>query len=426
MAATTPRYPPIMSFPTHPARESLVGELHARPAMPIQAPARLSRLAMLAPDAAAEHAHLALLCARHGVQAPALGATWFLADFGAFRLRFERHTEFTGWNFVANGADPARPFEQPALSFLPSEWLAALPGLAIAAMHITLVDTAPDACGFASDSLTGAAVAGGEAMVFTDFRLHADGATHLLVAEHPSPMVAGRLAQTLWEIETYRALALLALPAARAVGPGLAAASAHLTGLSERLASLETLESERDALEELTRIGGEIERANAATAERFSASAAYHRLVLRRLSELGETSLVGLPTLTRFLDRRMEPAMATVASTGARISALSVRTARLVDLLRARVAVTQEAQAEAQLATLAGTGRAQLRLQQTVEGLSVAGITYYLLTVMGYVLKPLPWEMFGTRAETIIAVLVPLVSAVVWLNLRKRRLESSR
>jgi len=413
-----------MSFPTHPARESLVGELHARPAIPILGPARLSRLAMLAPDRAAEDAHLTALCARHGVQPPAPGASWFLADFGAFRLRFERHTEFTGWNFVADGADAARPFESPALAALPPEWLANLPGQAIAAIHITLVDTTPELCGFAGDSLSGASVSEGEATVFTDFRLHGDGTTHILVAGQPSPLVAGRLAQILWEIETYRAVALLALPAARAVGPGLASASEQLTRLSERLTSLETLESERKALEELTQIGGEIERANAATAERFSASAAYHRLVLRRLSELGETSLAGLPTLTRFLDRRMEPAMATVTATGARISALSLRTARLVDLLRARVAVTQEAQAEAQLATLAGTGRAQLRLQQTVEGLSVAGITYYLLTVVGYLLKPLPWEVFGTRAEIIIAVLVPLVAALVWLNLRKRRLEN--
>jgi len=413
-----------MSFPTHPFRESLAGELHARPAIPIRGPARLSRLAMLAPDRAAEDAHLAALCARHGVIPPAPGAAWFLADFGAFRLRFERHTEFTGWNFMADGADPSRPFGQPAISFLPPEWLAAMPGQAIAAMHITLVDTAPEVCGFATDSLSGASVASGEAMVFTDFRLHADGATHILVAEHPSPVVAGRLAQALWEIETYRALALLALPVARGVGANLASASDQLTRLSERLPALETLAAERAALEELTEIAGEIERANAVTAERFSASAAYHRLVLRRLAELAEAPLIGMPSLTRFLDRRMEPAMATVQATGARISALSVRSARLVDLLRARVAVAQEAQAEKQLETLAATGRAQLRLQQTVEGLSVAAITYYLLTVLGYVLKPLPWELYGTRAETVIAVLVPLVAALVWISLRKRRLES--
>ncbi|MCS6892912.1 MAG: DUF3422 domain-containing protein, partial [Rhodovarius sp.] len=357
-----------MSFPSHPQREALTGELHARPAVPIQAPARLSRLAMVAPDRAAEEAHLAALCAWHGVVPPAPGATWFMADFGAFRLRFERHTEFTGWNFLAAGADPERPFEAPAIAVLPPEWLARLPGQAVAAMHIALVDTRVEHCGFVTDSIAGAAVAEQAAMVFTDFRLHPDGFTRILIAGQPAPMVAGRLAQALWEIETYRAMALLALPVARGVGPQLANASEQLARLSARLPSLNDLAAERAALEELTAVAGEIERASAGTAERFSASAAYHRLVLRRLAELGEVPLHGIPTLSRFLDRRMEPAMATVSATGARIAALSVRAARLVDLLRARVVVAQEAQAEKQLATLAATGRAQLRLQQTVEG----------------------------------------------------------
>lgn len=414
-----------MTFPTHPQREALAGELHARPAIPIQLPARLSRLAMVNPDRAAEDAHLALLCARHGVVPPRPDANWFLADFGAFRLRFERHTEFTGWNFLAPGADADNPFARPAIAHLPPEWLAKLPGEAIAATHITLVDAKVENCGFVPDSIAGASVADQAATVFTDFRLHPDGFTRILLAGAPNPIVAGRLAQLLWEIETYRAMALLALPAARAVGPVLANASQQFARISAKLPSLDDLSAERATLEELTEVAGEIERASADTAERFSASAAYHRLVLRRIAELNEVALHGIPTLSRFLDRRLEPAMATVTATGARISALSLRGARLVDLLRARVAVAQEEQAEKQLATLAATGRAQLRLQQTVEGLSVAGITYYLLTVMGYVIKPFPfWARVGTTAEVIIAILVPLVAAVVWLNLRKRRLES--
>lgn len=414
-----------MTFPTHPQREALAGELHARPAIPIQTPARLSRLAMISPDREAEDVHLAVLCARHGVVPPRPGANWFLADFGAFRLRFERHTEFTGWNFLAPDVDAEHPFARPAIAHLPPDWLAKLPGQAIAATHIALVDAKVESCGFVTDSIAGAAVADQAGMVFTDFRLHPDGFTRILLAGTPNPILAGRLAQLLWEIETYRAMALLALPAARAVAPVLSNASAQFARISAKLPSLDELAAERSTLEELTEVAGEIERASADTAERFSASAAYHRLVLRRLSELGELPLHGIPTLSRFLDRRLEPAMATVMATGARISALSLRGARLVDLLRARVAVAQEEQAEKQLATLAATGRAQLRLQQTVEGLSVAGITYYLLTVMGYFIKPLPfWARLGTTAEVIIAVLVPLVAAVVWLNLRKRRRET--
>jgi uncharacterized membrane-anchored protein len=261
--------------------------------------------------------------------------------------------------------------------------------------------------------------------VFTDFRLHPDGFTRILLTGQPNPVQAGRLAQALWEIETYRAMALLALPAARGVAPQLATASAQIARISGELSDLDDLDDERAALEELTQIAGEIERASAATAERFSASAAYHRLVLRRLSELGEVPLHGVPTLSRFLDRRMEPAMATVSATGARIAALSVRAGRLVDLLRARVAVAQEAQAEKQLKTLAETGRAQLRLQQTVEGLSVAAITYYMLTVIGYLIKPLPWwPRLGTDAEGVIAILVPVVAGLVWWNLRKSRVDA--
>jgi uncharacterized membrane-anchored protein len=418
-----------MAFPTHPARAPLAGELHARPALPIAAPARLSRLAMLAPDAAAEEAHLAALCAQHGVAPPAPGATWFMADFGAFRLRFERHTEFTGWNVQADGANPDRPFAEPALGTLPPDWLAALPGQAIAAMHITLLGEPPgglpeapgEAAGFVPGSVAGAKVVEGQARVFTDFRLHGDGFNHLLLLGGATPLLTGRLAQTLWEIETYRALALLALPAARGVGPSMAAASERLSALAENLPRLDDLPAERAALAELAQVAGDIERANASTAERFSASAAYYRLVERRLAELDEGPLPGLPTLSRFLERRMDPAMATVAATGTRISALSLRAARLVDLLRARVALAQEAQAEKQLATLAATGRAQLRLQETVEGLSAAAIAYYVLSLLGYAIKPMPWGGLGTTAEVVLALAVPLVAAIVWLGIRRQR-----
>ena len=414
-----------MAFPTHPARAPLAGELHARPALPIAAPARLSRLAMLAPDPVAETAHLAALCIAHGVAPPAPGASWFVADFGAFRLRYERHTEFTGWNVQAPGADPAQPFATPALDLLPAGWLAALPGQAIAAMHLTLLarveELDPDAARFVPGSVAGAAIAEGGAQALTDFRLHGDGFTHLLLAGEVGPAVMGRLAQTLWEIETYRALALLALPAARAVGPSMAAASERLSALAANLPRLDDLSAERAALGELAQVAGDIERANAATAERFSAAAAYHRLVQRRLEELGEAPLPGLPTLSRFLERRLDPAMATVAATGTRIAALSLRAARLVDLLRARVALAQEAQAEKQLETLAATGRAQLRLQETVEGLSAAAIAYYLLSLLGYAIKPLPWGGVGTTAEVVLAGAVPLVAALVWLGIRRQR-----
>jgi len=163
-----------------------------------------------------------------------------------------------------------------------------------------------------------------------------------------------------------------------------------------------------------------IERLAAETVDRFSASRAYRALVAQRLQALREDRLQDLPTLAEYLERRLDPAMATVEATGTRIATLSERCGRAVDLLRARVAVAQEAQSQKLLAAMADTGRAQLRLQETVEGLSVAAISYYVLSLAGYALKPLPWTG-RLDSDLLLALLVPVVAALVWIRMRRRR-----
>jgi uncharacterized membrane-anchored protein len=427
----------IQNLPPHPQRDVLTGELHARPPLPLQTPVAISRIA-LAGESGADRgtavAHLAVLCRRYGVTPPAPGADFVLADFGVFRLRYERHTEFDGWTFLRPKvpepglSDQAEdPFAFTAIAAVPTDWLAGLPGRTLVAAHIAVQRTAgedeppPPGC-FAPDGLAGASLSGGAATAWTDFRLGPDGFTRVLLQDHGlTPALAGRLAQALWEIETYRMFALLALPQARAASGDLARSSDRLASLSARLTALEELEAERQALEELSDLATGIEQLANATADRFSAAHAYHALVGRRLQVLREERLHGLPTLTEYLERRLDPALATVQATGARISALSVRCGRAVDLLRARVAVAQEAQTQKLLAAMAETGRAQLRLQETVEGLSVAGISYYVLSLAAYALKPLPFGGTGLRLDIILAVLVPVVAALVWVRMRRRR-----
>jgi uncharacterized membrane-anchored protein len=415
-----------LAAPQHPLRPVLAGEIHARPSAPLTAPVAISRLAMFgATDRRAQAEHLAILCRLNGVPVPDPTASYAYADLGAFRLRWERHTEFLGLTFFAPLLPGPDPFERPAISLVPAGWLADLPGEAIAASHIALLpdaeaETALPRIGFAGESL--AASAAGAARIWTDFRVHADGFGRILVGVGDlQPSQAGRIAQILWEIETYRMLALLALPAARAATPDLAEASARLDQLADSVSTLEGLDAERAALEDLSALAARIERAAAATGDRFSAARAYHGLVQRRLDELEETPLPALPTLSTFLSRRLDPAMATIEATGARIGALSVRCARAVDLLRTRVALAQEAKSEELLSALAETGRSQLKLQQTVEGLSVAAISYYLISLFGYAAKPLPWDGLGTTAEAALALAVPVVAAAVWVVIRRSR-----
>jgi uncharacterized membrane-anchored protein len=430
----------IEALPLHPDRDLLAGELHARPPQPLATPVTISRLAQLGTpggDRGAAVAHLALLCRRYGVTPPAPGADYVLADFGRFTLRYERHTEFDGWTFLRPAPDAAAdPFAETAIEAVPRDWLAGLPGRTLVACHIAVLRGArpvppaesppPPGC-FAPDNIAGSSLTGGAATAWTDFRLGPDGFTRLLLQDHGmSAALAGRLAQALWEIETYRLLALLALPQARACSAELARASAGLAALAARLPGLEQLDAERGALEELTDLATTIERLAAETTDRFSASRAYHALVNRRLQSLREERLPGLPTLTEYLERRLDPAVATVEATGTRIANLSVRCGRAVDLLRARVAVAQEAQTQKLLGAMAETGRAQLRLQETVEGLSVAGISYYVLSLAGYALKPLPWAGLPVTPEAVMALLVPAIAALVWVRMRRRRRAAER
>ncbi len=426
----------IQTLPLHPDRDLLAGELHARPPQPLVTPLTLSRLAQLTEpgsDKGAAIAHLGVLCRRYGVTPPAPDADYVLAEFGRFTLRYERHTEFDGWTFFVPGFTPGPegsnpdPFDVTAIEAVPRDWLAGLPGRTLVACHIAIIRSAgedeppPPGC-FTPDNLAGSSLSGGAATAWTDFRLGPDGFTRLLLQDHGmTATLAGRQAQALWEIETYRLLALLALPQARACSAELGRASVRLAALAASLSGLDHLDEERAALEELTDLATTIERLAAETADRFSASRAYHALVGKRLQTLREERLRGLPTLAEYLERRLDPAVATVEATGTRIAMLSVRCGRAVDLLRARVAVAQEAQSQRQLEVLADTGRAQLRLQETVEGLSVAGISYYVLSLAGYALKPLPWGDAAGRMDLVLAVLVPLVAGLVWVRMRKRR-----
>ena len=78
-------------------RYALTNEVHARPFAVLHPPERVSHVALLTGEAGAdrERESLAALCSRHAVNPPPSGANHFNGDFGSFRLKWERHTEFS-------------------------------------------------------------------------------------------------------------------------------------------------------------------------------------------------------------------------------------------------------------------------------------------------------------------------------------------
>lgn len=421
----------------HPLRQVLINEVHARPFARVTAPQRASHLALLTgEDPAEDRAHVAALCAAHGARPPGPEDTYLMADLGPFRLRWERHTEFSSYTFYLGAEAPgfdaaAAPFAAPVLDRVPRDWLAALPGQLLVGVHLELEATnAPQrdeealARLFGTDDTAGSVVSGGAGAVWTDFAVQADGFCRILLQDRGlRPRQAGRLVQRLFEIETYRMLALLALPLARRHGPELSRSGERLTEMTARLATIEGLEDERRLLGELTRMSAEVEDMAATASYRFAAARAYHALVRRRVEGLREQRFEGMQTIGEFLDRRLTPAMATCEAVAARLEGRSDRVSRASQLLRTRIDIALEAQNGELLRSMDRRARLQLRLQQTVEGLSVAAISYYLVGLVGYAAKAAKSAGIALDADLVTGLSIPVVVVLVGFGVwRLRRL----
>ncbi|RZU02841.1 DUF3422 family protein [Rivibacter subsaxonicus] len=414
----------------HPERLTLAEEVHARPAEPLDVPSRASYVALVIEPEQRERelAHLAALCTAHGVEAPAAGLTQFSAALGPLRLKWERHGEFSGYTFVVPGLSP-RPFSEPAAGFLPPGWLAALPGTTVYAAHAKLASTssraeAPDAASlaehFGSNLVVGSEIGDGAGLVFTDFRIHGDGFGRFLILDRGfTARQAGRMLQRLFEIESYHMMALLALPVARGQSPCIQAIEASLAALTGAIAAEG---GDDEALQQqLTRMAVEIESGLAASQFRFGACRAYAELVRTRIAELREQRLPGLQTIGEFMSRRFTPAVATVASVEQRMQALSERVAQTGSLLSTRVEIARERQNQALLASMNRRARLQLRLQQTVEGLSVAAIVYYCAGLVGYLAKALKAGGVAINPDLAVGLSIPILLVLILLALKRAR-----
>ncbi len=418
--------------PNHPLRYLLSNEIHARPPQELSAPERLSYIAInydsdVANASNAAIDDLARLCVIWGVQTPTSEVTHFVAEHSNLRLKWERHTEFVTYTFSRNG-DFERPFENPVIALVNEEWLATLTGKLVVAIHLAVQENKvfiPDLQDvvheFGDNYLVGAKVAGGNGIVLTDLMIHADEFGRMLLMDIKlGKRQGGRTVQRLLDIETYRTMALLGLPVARATASMLRGAERELAEITSLMAQ-DSTHDEPALLLRLTRLAATVESEVAANSFRFGASRAYYDLTKRRIAELREERLTGVQTIEEFMDRRLAPAMATCSSAEKRLLDLSERVARASDLLRTRVDIEREQQNQALLASMNRRAQMQLRLQQTVEGLSIAAITYYVVGLVGYAAKALKETGVPLSVELVTGASIPFVALAMWLAVRRLR-----
>ena len=221
------------------------------------------------------------------------------------------------------------------------------------------------------------------------------------------------------EVETYRTLALLGLPEAQRLAPSLGRIEGELARITAALNRTPT-ESAR-LLDELIALSAELEADSVASLYRFGASRAYYEIVRQRLDVLHEMPVPGYETWRDFLSRRLGPAMRTCETVSERQEALSEKLSRAADLLRTRVDVELEHGNRDLLSSMDRRAKLQLRLQRTVEGLSVAAVSYYVVGLISYLLHGA--QAAGSRADPdlLAAAAVPVVVVVIWLLVRRIR-----
>lgn len=417
-------------------RRTLHNEVHARPQARITMPALVLYVAVFNDevDRAQELAHLRQLPGQQDLQQEQLQGHFLRLRLESYTVKWERHSEFTRYSLVcplppdmlAAGASDAALM---GLLPLPADWLRNIPGRTIAAIQLLMlhgdiedaVGTMAYAQRWFEDTPVVASLMGASrhSWAVTDFALRPSGFERMLVIAptNTSQTRAGRVSQRLLELETYRLMALRGLPVAKELGALLAQSEGELADITSRLESKSA--GDQELLDTLVSLSARVERATATHVYRFAATRAYQALVAQRIEQLHERTIPGTQTIGEFMQRRLSPAMATVAATEQRLASLSERVARASALLRTRVDIAAEAQNQQLLAKLTRGQELQLQLQSTVEGLSIAAISYYVISLLLYGAKALKAGGFPINPELAAGALVPVVLWGVWAGTQR-------
>ena len=418
-----------------PQRISLHNEVHARPSQRIRLPALVIYVVVINDGITREQEckHLRRLPGQEILTLEQLQNNFLRLRLQGYTLRWERHSEFTRYSLVQHLPEVAQlgATDPELLSYLtlPQGWLAEIPGRTFAAVKLAMVHgdlNEPDELliqarkWFGGNPIVASLIGRDEhSLAVTDFMLRPSGFERMLVIMplNASETRAGRVSQRLLEIETYRLMALKGLPVAKWLIPELTRAEQQLADITAQLENKAA--SDQELLDTLISLATRIEHATVAHAYRFAATQAYNKLVMQRIGELREKAIPSTQTIGEFMQRRLSPAIATVEATAQRMSYLSARISRASALLRTRVDILTETQNQQLLEKLTRGQELQLRLQSTVEGLSIAAITYYVISLLLYIAKAGNAAGLPIHPEVAVGLMIPIVLWVVWRTTRR-------
>jgi uncharacterized membrane-anchored protein len=434
----------------HPQRYALHHEIHARPPMALWPNERVISQAFVL-DATSRRqqldwinrasAHFPIL--QGSLTDPSIRVLEISAEPKRALLKWEMHGEFVAVTVIAQ-QESAEQFEtraqalgrvSQALERVKSQGLSTLPGQRLCAIDLVLEQARPyqDASEvakrFSNNTVVGSLITSNQnVQLWTDLQLDEAGYVQMILrSEKAGSRQLGRGVQRLIDIETYRMMALLALPNAKSLAEPLRTAELELAQVSEQIATAQKqkeidLEFDAQLLRDVSALAARVEGWISANGLRFTAAEAYHELVKRALAELHETTVPGVQMLNTFLDRRFEPAMRTCRWTQRRLRDLSDRISRTSQILKTRIEFVNERQQQSLLSSMDRRAKLQLRLQQTVEGLSVIVMTYYATGLLQYIAKGLKQSGVNVDPDVVGLVSVPAIAiGLLWFLSRRRK-----
>ncbi len=415
----------------------LSNEWHARPNISLPAPLRCTHIVNLRDGQSAGecHAEFAAFCDTQGQSPPGTGSRHHLVQVGSCMLKWESHTEATSHTVLVTG-NGQPPFSESALDFLPETKRMQLLEQKLVGVQVeVLQDTsAAGTSGFelaqsllGTNAVYGGWMAGQSAEVWSAFRLDARGFVRVVIVDRGlNEERLARLLQRLLDLETYRMLAMKALPQARLVMASLEELEPALDQVMRELAANYGEPAQEHALQKITGIAARVEQIAAAHAYRFAGARAYLGIVEQRVSEVKEEPLDNHQRYTHFLLKSLLPAMRTCDAAERRTRELAERVNRAANLLSTMVDMEQTRQSHSILHSLADRANMQLRLQQAVESFSIFAITYYAVGLINYALNSAVAAGLNLDTKLLTGLAVPLVFAAVYASVQsvRRRLEA--